>query len=265
MSQGNNINVNSLFTAAAGQATISPQAFDILTSGGIGQQIQQAMGIAAEDVDSSEVFLLSILADDSSSIHDCDNEQHVRAGINLVLDSLRDSKSENDILVLVQTLNKGVLFAYQAIGTSPRIDNGNFRAYGNTPLYDKSIEILGAVLAKEREFADQGVPVRTATLIVSDGADYGSLRRANDVQVVVKDMLRRENHIVAAMGISDGHTDFEQVFSQMGVNPRWILTPSNDPHSIRQAFQVFSNSAKQASQGAQAFSQSSGLGLSVRP
>ena len=31
----------------------------------------------------------------------------------------------------------------------------------------------------------------------------------------------QENHVVAAMGISDGTTDFRAVFSAMGIPNRW--------------------------------------------
>ena len=37
------------------------------------------------------------------------------------------------------------------------------------------------MIAKEREFADEGVPVRTVTVIVSDGADQHSRKRPGDV------------------------------------------------------------------------------------
>lgn len=266
-SNSSGINVNSLFTQAAQDGTISPASLSILS--GINTQIQSALGVTADNIDASEVFLLGILVDDSSSIASArkkdgtllNNEQNVRDGTNLAVDALRDSKSENDILLLVETLNQGVLFPYQPIAQAPKLTNANYRGYGNTPLYDKSIGMLGAVIAKEQEFAAQGVPVRTATLIVSDGADVGSLRRAHEVAVIVQDMLRRENHIVAAMGIDDEETDFVAVFSSMGISPQWILTPKNDPSSIRKAFQVFSNSAKQASQGGASFSQANNIGL----
>jgi hypothetical protein len=94
--------------------------------------------------------------------------------------------------------------------------------------------------------------VRTVTLIITDGGDYGSTRcKPDDVKAIVDDMLGQENHIVAAMGISDGSTDFKAVFRSMGIPDRWILTPGNSASEIRRAFAVFSQSAVKASQGAQ--------------
>ena len=73
-------------------------------------------------------------------------------------------------------------------------------------------------------------------------------------------MTRSEAHIVAAMGISDGITDFRAVFRDMGIEDRWILTPGNNPSEIRRAFQVFSQSAVRASQAA-SFSQGAAGGF----
>jgi hypothetical protein len=68
------------------------------------------------------------------------------------------------------------------------------------------------------------------------------------VAALVDDMLRSENHIVAAMGIDDGDTDFHKVFAAMGIPREWILTPGNTSSEVRKAFQVFSQSAVRASQ-----------------
>jgi len=118
-----------------------------------------------------------------------------------------------------------------------------------------AIGIHLTVLAKTKEFADNGVPVRTVTLILTDGADCASIKsREKDVASVVKDMLRTENHIVAAMGLDGGGVNFENVFSDMGIPKEWVLTPKNNESDIRRAFAVFSQSAVQASQSALTFS-----------
>jgi hypothetical protein len=129
------------------------------------------------------------------------------------------------------------------------MDRQNYQPNKGTPLYDQTVVLLGTVLAKAQDFADNGVPVRTVTLIITDGADCHSLRsQAKDVSLIVKDMLKAENHIIAGMGIDDGSTDFRRVFQEMGISDRWMLTPSNSETEIRQAFQVFSQSAVRVSQ-----------------
>src|SRR5262249_32919733 len=120
-----------------------------------------------------------------------------------------------------------------------------------TPLFDQTCVVLGTVIAKAQELAQAGIAVRTVTLIITDGGDYGSQRcKPGDVAALVADMLAQENHIIAAMGIDDGTTDFRKVFRSMGIPDRWVLTPGNSASEIRRAFQVFSQSAVRASQGA---------------
>lgn len=124
------------------------------------------------------------------------------------------------------------------------MDPHNYDPRLSTPLYDQSVVVLGTVLAKAQEFAACGVPARTVTLIITDGADCGSRRaNADDVKNLVEDLLRSEEHVVAAMGIDDGETNFRAVFRAMGIPDEWILTPKNTGADIRKAFQVFSQSA----------------------
>lgn len=115
---------------------------------------------------------------------------------------------------------------------------------------------LGTVIAEVQRFSDKGVPARSVTLIVTDGADcYSRKHRTGDVATIVRDLLKTERHIVATMGIDDQSTDFRRVFREMGIQDQWILTPGNTASEIRKAFGTFSKSAVRASQSAKSFSQ----------
>jgi len=252
--------VDQLFSQAADQGNVPQDSLQALHD--LGAEIEQALGVSADDVSASEVFLLTMEDDDSSSIRFAGNTQHVRDGHNLVLDETARSSSEDDVLVHAAFLNGGTLHGYLPLKQAPRLNTGNYNPSGNTPLYDRTIAVLGAVLAKEQEFANQGVPVRTVTVIVTDGADVGSRYGAADVARLVRSMLARENHIIAFMGIDDGgQTDFRSVAREMGVQDEWILTPGSDGHSIRQCFGLISKASKSAAQGAQSFSKTARQGF----
>ena len=163
----------------------------------------------------------------------------MRDGHNLVLEAITASKQQNNILAHTRYLNSFVLFPYVLIEQAAWMNQGNYNPNGSTPLYDQSVVLLGTVLAKAQEFADQGVAVRTVTLIITDGNDEHSVRsNARDAAAIAKDMLKAETHIIAAMGIDDGHTDFKEVFREMGIRDEWILIPGNTPSEIRKVFQV---------------------------
>jgi len=243
--------LNDLFQSAQNEGTLSSAAIDALNVPDIGAQIQAGLGINVDDVMASEVVLVTLMPDDSASIRFSGNTQAVRGGHNMVLDALSQSQQQDSILIHTRYLNGRVLFPYCSLNQAVRMSPQNYDPNLGTPLYDQAVVLLGTVLAKSQAFADNGVPVRSVTLIITDGADQQSSRSsARDVAAIVQDMLKTETHIIAGMGIDDGSTDFRQVFKEMGIRDEWILTPGNSETEIRQAFQVFSQSAVQVSQSA---------------
>jgi hypothetical protein len=254
-------NINDLFQSALDDGSISNESLQALTVYDLGAQIQAGLGIHVDDVMSSEVVLVTIMPDDSGSIQYAGNAQAVRGGHNSVIDALISSQQQDNILIHNRYLNGTILYPYCPIAQAIRMDTKNYHPNQGTPLYDQTVILLGTVLAKAQEFSDNGVPVRTVTLIITDGDDCHSTRHsAKDVAAIAKDMLRMENHIIAAMGIDDGSTNFGQVFKEMGIHDEWILTTANSDGEIRKAFQVFSQSAMRASQSTTNFNSLGGFG-----
>lgn len=240
-----------LLDSAHQQGALSAAGMHVLSVADLGAQIQAGLGVSVDDVQASEVVLVTLMPDDSGSIRFAGNADAVRTGHNLVLDALAASRQSGDVLVHTRYLNGHVLYPYCSLSHAVRMDASNYDPCLGTPLYDQAVVVLGTVLAKSQELADSGVPVRTVTLLITDGADAGSVRAsAADVATLVKDLQRAECHVVAAMGIDDGSTDYRAVFRAMGIEDRWILTPKNSDREVRRAFQVFSQSAIQASQSA---------------
>jgi hypothetical protein len=217
----------------------------------VGAQIQQGLGVAPDDVVASEVTLVTLMPDDSGSIAAANNEAAVRLGHNETLDSLADSKQADGILVHTRYLNGHALNPFRPLREAERMTAQNYRATHGTPLYDQAVVVLGTVLAKVKELEGAGIPARSVTLLVTDGHDQHSTRQsAASVRAIVEDLRRGETHVVAAMGIDDGHTDFRGVFAAMGIPDEWILTPASTAGEIRRAFRVFSQSAVRVSQAA---------------
>src|SRR5262245_24098660 len=247
--------VEELFQAAHDEGELSGPSLQALTvNADIGAQIQAGLGIAPDDVPSSEVVLVTMMPDDSGSIRFAGNADAVRDGHNLVVESLLASKQKDDVLVHTRYLNGFVLYPYTRLEDAVRMTGQNYDPNQGTPLYDQTVVLPGTVLAKAREFEAAGVPARTITLIISDGADcHSTVQTPAAVNAIVADLLRLENHIVAAMGIDDGGTDFRKVFRQMGIPDQWILVPGNTRSEVRKAFRTFSQSAVRVSQAAGSF------------
>ena len=247
-------NVSDLFGDAVDAGDISSDVADMLNVQDLGENIQAGLGMDVDDVEASDVVLVGMMPDDSYSM--VDMAQEARDGCNLVLEALKDSKQQDGVLITNRYLNGYVLYPYTTLDQAIVMDSSNYTPNMGTPLYDQTVIFLGTVLAKTQSFAQNGVPCRSVSLIISDGADQASQAHdAASVCKVVKDMLRTENHIIAAMGIDDGYTDFKKVFREMGIPEDWILTPKKSQSEIRSAFQVFSQSAVRASQSGKSFTQ----------
>jgi hypothetical protein len=243
--------VAQLLAGAHDAGALSARSLAALDVVDVGAQIQAGLGVTIDDVAASEVVLLTMMPDDSQSISHAGNTDAVRDGHNFVVDALAGSKQSGEVLAHTRYLNGHVLYPYVALDHATQMSAANYDPRLGTPLFDQTAVVLGTVIAKSQQLAQAGIAVRTVTLIITDGGDYGSKRcRPQDVAAIVADMLSQENHIVAAMGISDGTTDFRAVFRAMGIPDRWILTPGNSATEIRRAFQVFSQSAVRATQGA---------------
>ena len=263
MKEKDGLDIAAYFAGAHNQGLVSQEALQTLSvTADIGAQIQAGLGVSPDDVPASQVVLLTVMPDDSGSIAAAGNTELVRQGHNIVLDAMRGSKQRDGVLAHCRYLNGKVLYPYRMLDDAGEMDATNYSPDGGTPLFDQTVVVLGTVLAKALEFEDCGVPVRTITLLISDGGDTSSIQQVpKSVRALVDDMLRKECHIIAAMGIDDGSTDFRAVFSQMGIPDRWILTVKNTEKEIRKAFALFSKSAISASQGGAAFSQTAAGGF----
>ena len=251
-----------LIRQARDAGDLSATSYDtIMLAPDIGAQIQAGLGVVPDDVAASEVTLVTMMPDDSGSIAAARNEAAVRLGHNEVLGSLAGSKQADGVLVHTRYLNGTVLNPYRPLAEAECMTEQNYAAAHGTPLYDQTVVVLGTVIAKAKELEAAGIPARTITLLVTDGEDLHSRRQtAASVRALVEDLRRTEMHVVAAMGIADGRTDFRAVFGAMGIPDEWVLTPANSAGEIRAAFRLFSQSAVRVSQTAAVLSGLGGFG-----
>lgn len=233
--------IRNLLMSAASENTIATAN---LTNANTLRQIEKGMGISPDQFQGSQVRLVGVLVDDSGSIAMADNIDLVIEGHNTILDALGATKQKNSILIACWYLSDEMLYPFSHLSQAVRMTRANYDPNCNTPLYDRSVVALGTVVAKAQEFENAGIAASSWTLLLSDGADYGSRRYdAGNVRDMVRS-LNPEQHVVMAMGLSDGHTDFAAVFESMGIQKSRILVANaNNPSEIRRAFQMASQSA----------------------
>jgi hypothetical protein len=240
-----------LIASAAAKGVLTQPSQGLLT-GNLGALVLAgAAGKDLEDITASDVTLVTVLIDASSSIADRGLEQAVRDGQNALLDAFSGAKERDSILLACWTFagSMDVLHSYVPTDEATRLDARNYRARGSTRLYDTWCDALTANVAYAQRLRDGGTPTRSVVVVVTDGEDVGSNRTAGQCARLSRDLLASELFTLAFVGVG-ADVDFEQVARAMGVPDGCVLVQKDaTPSGLRRSFQLVSRSAIRASQG----------------
>lgn len=243
--------IQGLFDGAVQDGILGPATSSLLT-GHLGDVvIAGAAGASTEDIVASDVTLVTILIDASSSIGDRGLEQAVRDGQNQLVEALAASRDSQSILVALWTFASDleVVHAYVPIGDATRLDQRNYRAAGTTRLFDTWCAALASNVAYAQRLRDSGTPCRSVVVVITDGEDVGSRASPGDCARVSRDLLASEQFVLAFVGVGKD-VDFRAVARSMGVPDGSIAVQADaTPTALRQVFQMVSQSAIRMSQG----------------
>ncbi len=243
--------VTGLLAGAVAHGVLSAQSSSLIT-GNLGKVvIAGAAGKALEDIVASDVTLITVLIDASSSIQDRGLEQAVRDGQNHLIDAFGGSKQKDAILMALWTFSTelDVLHSYLPVADAVRLDPRNYKARGSTRLYDTWCDALAANVAYAQRLRDGGTPCRSVVVVITDGEDVGSSRTSGNCFSLSKDLLASEQFVLAFVGVGKD-VDFHGVAKAMGVPDGCVLVQRDaTASSLRAAFQLVSQSAIRASQG----------------
>lgn len=242
---------NELITKATATGVLSPGTSTLIT-GNLGNLVLAgAAGKDLEDITASDVTLVTVLIDASSSIADRGLEKPVREGQNALIDAFSGAKERDAVLLACWTFSSSMtlIHSYVSVADATRFDQKNYRAGGSTALYDSWCDALAANVAYAQRLRDGGTPTRSVVVVVTDGEDVGSVRKAADCAKLSRDLLASELFTLALVGVGKD-VNFEQVAKSMGIPPGCILWEKDaSPSGLRRAFQLVSRSAVRASQG----------------
>lgn len=250
MSSKKTPDLNSLFSSAVDDGVLSSQSASLL-SGHLGSVvIAGAAGQDLEDIQASDVTLVTLLVDASSSIASSRLEGAVRAGQGAMLDALSASREADGILLAQWCFNhdRRVLHSYVPLADAARLDKRNYKGSGATSLYDTWCEALAANVAYAQQLRDGGTPCRSAVVVITDGEDCGSSRSASDCAQLSRDLLASEQFVLGFVGVGQ-EVNFRRVARDMGVPDAGIAVASAaTPKALRDVFQMVSRSAIRVSQ-----------------
>ncbi len=243
--------VQNLFARAALSGTLSAQSQTLL-AGDLGPMlIAGANGRHVDDIQASEVTLVTVLIDRSSSISEARLTKSVILGQNLLLDAFAGSKEKDAVLSALWTFagDATVLHSYIPVDDALRLDDKNYRPAGSTHLYDTYCDAAGANVAYAQTLRDAGTPVRSIIVVITDGEDCGSKRPARVCKKLSEDLLKSEQFHLGFVGVGKD-VDFTKVAKAMGFNDGSILVQKDTTTTaLRAAFAMVSKSAIRASQG----------------
>lgn len=247
------------FQEARTEGVISAGTLERVQSPEIQKVLALASGRPASEATEERVHLVTLLVDNSGSMRG--NVGGVIKGHSFILDHLAKTPEAPKIWVATHLLCSdegfnlrraaGILDPYGPLLDSKgqvraaRLSNDNYSATGvNTPLYERSDEVLLSVLGKAQEFRGEWKEVTTSTLIMTDGgADRGTY--PDEVAKRVADLRGTGNHLVAAMGFGF-ESFFTKVFLGMGIDRQSILTTNSESEQVEKALMKFAKLAQKA-------------------
>jgi uncharacterized protein YegL len=248
----NGTDVQRLLSSAQAAGTISAATSQILTGDLGAVVIAGAAGVALEDIQTSDVTLVTVLIDASSSIHARSLEQAVRDGQNLLVDAFSKAKEKDTVLMALWTFNDEVRVhhAYVPVDDAARLDARSYAGVGGTRLYDTWIEALTANVAYAQRLRDGGTPCKSIVVVITDGEDCGSRARPIDCKKVSQELVASEQFVLAFVGVGDD-VDFRSIAKRMGI-PEGSIALQKDatPAELRKLFHMVSQSAIRASRSA---------------
>lgn len=258
------ISSQDLFDDSQMEGILSPSSATVLSD--LSNRIDKSMQQLSVTPTITTQTLVAMLLDNSPSMNYCanpgakdaqSNYQSVVAGHNLVIESLKGAKAVNSIEALTQLLNPEARyintvtggdkdFKWLPLSAAHNLIEDEYIQGWSTPLYDRSLELLGSVIARTKWWEDEyGVQTTSRCLILSDGENTDGRYTASDVKQVVEDMLAMEKHRIFFLGVRgpDSSVDFHDIATQMGIPHDSVGVVPSDPKAIRAWFQLFSQSA----------------------
>jgi Mg-chelatase subunit ChlD len=233
---------------------MSSSTFSAFSTSVIGGHLDEiviagAAGIDAEELAASEVTLVTILVDASSSIASRGLEDAVVHGYGELLAAFSNAREKEGMLVALWTFNDEarVVHAYVPVDDATRLDRSTYSPVGCTRLYDTFCDALTANVAYADRLRAAGTPTESIVIVITDGEDAGSRRTASDCRDLLRKALATEAWQAAFVGVGTD-VDFRNVAKQMGFPATSVAVCEHaTPASLRALFRMVSQATLAAS------------------
>ncbi|NQT49741.1 VWA domain-containing protein [Candidatus Kuenenbacteria bacterium] len=239
--------VKSVFADAVDEGTLSLPSKDLLCVSLDDNVLAGCDGIDLDDIEATEVTLVSILIDDSGSMSGL--EDAVIDGQNEMLEALTESKQKDSFLIGMWALNKSAPYhSYVPVDDALRLDHSSYVLTGMTPLCDRWCEVLAANVAYAQQLRASGTAVRSIAVMITDSGENDSRKHTEaDCRLLAVDLLNSEQFVLAMVGLGQ-YYDFNGMAKDLGIPEGSVLVAGKTKSEIRKVFQLVSQSVIRASQ-----------------
>lgn len=243
--------LQNLFTQAQDDGVLGAASQQILCTNVSPTVIAGASGKAAEEIDATEVTLVTVVIDDSYSIRMSGFDDAIVQGQNEMLQALINSKQEDSILVAQWKLGSKaeLLHSYLPVSDALVLDDKNYNPSSGTALYDVWMDALASNVAYAQTLSSSGAQVNSVAMVLTDGRDEHSSRYlARDCLALARDLLVSETFHLAFIGVGEKRR-FQTIAEEMGFPSASTLVADASAREIRAAISMASQSIIRASQG----------------
>ncbi len=238
--------LNNIFNNATNDGTLSKDTSSLICNNLNDTVLMGCNGMGIDDIESTEVTLITALYDKSSSINYYGLTQAVIDGQNEMIKAIEGSKKKDDIMIAQWLFDHGtsVVHSYLPVEQAVKLNKKNYIPSGSTSLYDMLCEAMSANFAYTELLKGSGTPVQNIVVVITDGEDTSSKRIAGDVKKISTDLLRTEQYILAYAGVG---TDNHNAIAKSIGFPSVIVTGAT-ASEIRKIFRMMSESIISVSQ-----------------
>ena len=251
MTTQNKQGLENLFAEAKDDGVLGALSQQILMTNVSPTVIAGANGKAAEEIDATDITLVTAVIDNSYSIRISGLVDAVMQGQNEMLQAMRNSKQEDGLLLAQWKLGSEseLVHSYVPVSEALVFNTSNYDPQSGTALYDVWMDALSSNVAYAQTLAGTGTQVTSVAILITDGQDeHSSKYLARDCRALAMDLLQSETFHLAFIGVGEKRR-FCTVAEEMGFPDSSVLVASATASEIRRAINLASQSIIRASQG----------------
>lgn len=202
-----------------------------------------AENLDVDEVASASITIIDFIIDGSGSMNPY--ERAMAECLEHYKNAIANSKQADEMLVSKTIFDETIVTGGYV---TPDDFDSSYTTGGMTKLYDAIIDRRQRLFDYMEQLKNNGTNVRACVVILSDGQDNASNRRASDARQAVQDMISKE---IAVAFIAFGQDAFG-IADSIGVKPQNVKEVNNDESELRKIIALVSKSAISASKRASA-------------